>query len=94
MHHNFPFILVSLAALIIAMISYGIFLSRYQVIWGAKVPENHPSPRHSGGSMVSHGNSGRMQVIRIRLTDEGEYEYKIRYYNALFGAYWVTEKEL
>lgn len=46
------------------------------------------------GTIVSHGNRPRMQVLKIRKTESGQYECKIRYYNALFGAYWVHEREL
>lgn len=52
------------------------------------------APRFQKRSLVAHGRSIRMHVLKIRQTADGRYEYKIRYYNSFFGAYWVPEREL
>lgn len=51
-------------------------------------------PRFAKCSLVTHDRRIRMQVLKIRSDGKGGYEYKIRYYNSLFGAYWVPENEL
>lgn len=62
--------------------------------WEVRAPTVPNAPRFQKRSLVEHHGSIRMQVLKIRQTESGGYEYKIRHYNSLVGAYWAPEREL
>lgn len=85
-----PFVLGGLVFLIVLMIAYNVFDSKFYMIHAPRsVSIKHP-PKYETGVIIG---SSRMQVLKIRLNAHGQYEYKIRYYNAFFGAYWISEEK-
>jgi predicted small secreted protein len=89
------YVIYGSAGLFLILLAYGFFTHNFEVIRGAsKETLKNRQPRHRTGSIISYGNSSRMQVLKIRWSDSEGYEYKLRYYNSLFGGFWVSEKNL